>query len=302
MNVPAGDGTGSSSRGRRIAIAAALLAAVGATVLVMWGGDLGHRHTQEMGATLPIGQGITRVRLEVQNGRIGVDVPLDPAAAPAAVYQGGVRLAADTAEQLAELRRIPIELTAATDPARPDTLVLTGPGLPPGSAGVLAVELGLRLPSELALEIVVTGSGHVTIGNRTGPTQIDTGRGDLRFERVRGPVRAKTGRGMVIAFEHSGDLDLHTQVGDMQAFVRQPGKLLRLVSGHGTVQCGVPADCEFDLDARAEIGRIGADFDLAAEKVGEYGASLVGRRGSGATRVVLRTGSGHLAFRVKKFD
>jgi hypothetical protein len=287
---------------RRLAFLGVVAVAVAAAV-VWWaaGGGLGHRSVAEAKERLAIPDGVDTIRIELQNGTIGIDVPLDAAAAPAVDYSGGVRRAADTESELRQIEAVAIRLTPATEAARPGTLVLRGPVMPPGVAGLLAFDLGVRIPSGLTLEIAIAGSGHVTVGNRVGRTSIDTGRGDLRFERCRGPIRAKTGYGNVIAFDHEGDLDLFTSVGDMQAFVRKPGSNLRLVTGKGTVQCGVPEDCEFDLDGRAEIGKVGADFGLAAEKVGEFGAVVVGKRGTARTKVVLRTESGHLAFRAKKF-
>jgi hypothetical protein len=306
MDARSDVGTGPQGRPGRIAAVlgwAAALALVAAAVVAWAGGTgLGHRSVATMSERVPIGQGIDTVRLEIQNGTIGVDVPLAAIEGSTVDYQGGVRRAADTAEQLAELERMPFTLQASPDPARPGTLVLRGPTLPAGSAALLALEIGVRLPAAIALEVVVPGSGHVTVARRTGSTVVETGRGDLRFEHVAGPVRAETGRGNVIAFDHRGDLDLRTRVGDMQAFVREPGTVLRLVTGQGTVQCGLPETAEFEIDARAEVGRIGADFGLVAEKVGSYGAVLVGARGSKHTKVVLRTGSGHLSFKAKTFE
>lgn len=305
MTVDSASGKGSSAsavRGGLILWGVALLAIVGIVLVLKGGGGLGHRSVAEMADKLPIGQDIDCVRIEIQNGTVGVDIPLPGVTERLVDYAGGVRRAADTAEELARLEQIAFRLAVVADDKRPRTLVLRGPMLPEASAGLLAIELGVRLPADLPVEVVITGSGHVTAGNRTGRTFAETGRGDLRFERCRGPVRAKSGRGNVIAFDHCGDLDIHTVVGDMQAFVKEPGAVIRLVSGQGTVQCGVPATCEFDLDARAEVGRIGADFDLAAETIGSYGAALVGKRGSARTKVVLRTGAGHLAFKVKTFD
>lgn len=265
------------------------------------GGGLGFRSVAQAKGSVPIPAGISLVRIELASGTLGVDAPLDPAAAPAADWSGGVRRAADSEAELRQLEQVAVELAAAPDPARPHVLVLRGPSAPAGSKGVLAFEVGVRLPAGLQLEVAIAGSGHVTIANRAGGTSVQTARGDLRFERCAGPVRAKTGSGNVIAFDHQGDLDLLTGAGDMQAFVRKPAAELRLVTGRGTVQCGVPEACEFDLDGRAEIGRIGVDFGLQATKVGEFGAAVVGRRGAATTKVVLRTASGHLAFRSKAF-
>jgi hypothetical protein len=61
------------------------------------------------------------------------------------------------------------------------------------------------------------------------------------------------------------------------------------------VQCHVAPSIEFDLDARAEIGKIGNGFGLTPEPGTGYGAVLVGKRGTARTKVILRTGSGHLS-------
>jgi hypothetical protein len=257
---------------------------------------MSYRSRAEASYDLPIGQGIACVRFEIQNGTVGVAVGDRPVVE---VAGSGAWRAANTAEELADLERLPIRLEPVADPMRPDLLVLRGPTLPPGRAGLFGLEVHVRVPARLAVEVVVAGSGHVTIADRQGRIDVRTGRGDLRFERCQAAIRAETGRGNVIAFDHRGDLDLTTAVGDMQAFLLEAGSALTMATGHGTVQCGVPAGLEFEIDARAEVGRIGADFGLVAERVGDFGAVLVGRRGSGATKVVLRTGKGHLAFRAR---
>ena len=203
---------------------------------------------------------------------------------------------------LATLEAVPLRFATVEDPANPETLVLEGPHLPAGAVGVLGLELGVHLPADVPLTVIIRGSGHVTMADRLAPSRVKTARGDLRFERCAGGVHARTGRGNVIAFEHRGDVDIHTAVGDMQVFVHQPGGLVRLVTGQGTIQCHLPQDTSFDVDARVEIGRIGNGFGLLAERVGDFGAALVGRQGAGTTKVVLRTGSGHLSLTPRRFD
>ena len=102
---------------------------------------------------------------------------------------------------------------------------------------------------------------------------------------------------MLIAFGHRGDLDVRSGSGDMQAFVEQPGAKITLSTGKGTVQCHVPDDLAFEVDARAEIGRVGDDFGLMVQKVGDYSASLAGKVGAGTTKIVLRTAAGHIGLR-----
>jgi hypothetical protein len=252
-----------------------------------------------MANTLPIGQSIERVRIEIQNGTLRVDTNSERALA----VKGGVRRAADTAPELAQLEQIPIDFYLATDAAEPATLVVRGPAIPAGGVqGVLGIEAAINLPADLPLAIAISGSGHVTVANRKVTTHVKTGRGDLRFEHCTGGVEAETGRGMVIAFDHRGNLDIKAMVGDMQAFVREPGDLIRLDTGKGTVQCHVPSTIEFDLDARAEVGHIGNGFGLQSERVLEFGRALVGKRGSARTKVVLRTGSGHLSIAPRNFE
>ena len=267
-------------------MAAALLA-----VHAACGGPLTERSHAETAGEIPVGQGITKIRIEIENGTIGVK----SAAGRAVAFAGGIRRAADTAAELSLLEQVAPALVGAVDPGDPTLLVVRGPTRPAAvPSAVMAMELGVHAPADIPLEIVVGSNGHVTIADRAAATYVETGRGDLRFENCAGGVTAKTGRGVVILFGHRGNIDVQTKVGDMQAFVEEPDTLIQLVTGQGTVQCQVAPSIEFDLDARAETGKIGNGFDLVAEQQG-YRAVLTGRRGSARTKVVLRTGYGHLS-------
>lgn len=274
------------------------LHAVGALAMGLLGalagcsGSHGHRSTVDLSQSMPIGHEVRRVRLEIENGTVGVDVQEEPSIA----IGGGLRRAADTAAELAALETIPPRLLGAPDPADSSCFVLRGPTLgSAGTTGVLAYELGLRLPASLDLEIAVAGNGHVTVARRTGAVQVRTGRGDLRFEGCRGGVTAKTGRGTVIGFDLAGSIDLETAIGDMQVFVPGPGDLLRLRSGQGTIQCFLPKDAGFVCNARTETGRVGGAFGLPTETTTRFGMAMTGQHGDGRTKVVLVTGSGYIA-------
>lgn len=279
------------------------VAPAGAGILLLamaaCGGGLSYRSVAELSGEVPIGQGVTRVRIEVQDGTIGVD----SGTARVVEYRGGVRRAGDTAADLSRLEQIPLQLTASVDPADPSVLVVRGPMRDEtGPEGVFAFELGIRVPPDVALELRILSNGDATVANRQAPTDVSTGRGDLRFPACSGGLRAKTGRGNVIVYDHRGDLDIVTKVGNMQAFVVEPGERIRLGTGEGTVQCHVPAGLDFELDARAETGKAVADgFGLESQSVGEYGAVLTGLRGTGRTKIVLRTGSGHLSLSPRNF-
>lgn len=267
---------------------------IAAGLLVLLG-SCSHRSVAEFSQQVVLLPGKTAIRIEIENGTIGVATSSDRSIQ----ITGGVRRAADTAEMLARLEAVPLQFHPVEDPKRPELLVLRSPQLPEGSSGILGLELGVRLPVDLPLEIVITGSGHVTLGDRKAASQVRTGRGDLRFENCAGGVVAKTGSGNVIAFGHRGDVDLQTNLGDMQVFVREPGSKVRLITGQGTVQCYLPTAAQFEVDARVEVGRIGNSFGLTAETVQSYGAALVGRVGTGAIKVILRSGSGHIALSAK---
>jgi hypothetical protein len=268
---------------------------VGATLVLLAAcdGSLSHRSVADLSGQLPIGQAITRVRIELQDGRVDVDSGGERVVA----YRGGVRRAADTETELAHLEQVPLRLTATIDSADPSLLVVRGPMRDEvGSTGVFAFELGIHVPPEILLEVHVRGNGNINVKNRRAATDVRTARGDLRLEQCIGSLRGRTGRGNVIVNDHRGDLDIVAKVGNMQAFVDEPGEHIRLVTGEGTVQCHVPDELDFQLDARAETGKaVASGFGLKSETVDKYGAVLTGAQGSGRTKIVLRTGSGHLS-------
>jgi hypothetical protein len=302
MNFPRAGATGCPERGRRTLRSIPLAGAAGACLLVVaggCGGPLSWRSVAEFAADVPIPAGVKTVRIEIQNGTVGVDV----GPAGTVTLAGGVLRAADTKEELERLEQIPPGLRVVPDPQRPDTLVLRGPDLPAQAQALYAFELrAVRVPADLALEIAVEANGHAMVRNREAAIEVTTGRGDLRFEDCRGSLSGRTNHGNVIVVHHRGDIALRTDHCDMQAFVREAGTQLQLVTGGGTVQCLVPADLEFDVDARAETGKIGNGFGLPVTKPNKYSAVMVGKRGSARTQVVLRTGEGALSFAPNQFN
>lgn len=275
-----------------------LLAALGCLWLSSCGGALGFRSVSEGKVDIAIPPGIEAIRIELDNGTI----QFDGGDADRVRIAGGMRRAADSAEALAAIERVPFAFAVVPDAARPNLLVLRGPGLPEGVQGVLGVEAGFHVPAGMPLEVVVGGSGVVTVANRAAATKVSTGRGDLMFANCHADVIGSTGRGNVIAYGHEGNLDLHAKAGDMQALVRRPAQQIRLVTGRGNVQLLVPPSTTFEVDARAEVGRVGNGFGLLAEKVGAYSAAMVGSIGDGHLKVVLRSASGNISFSSQRFD
>ena len=260
-------------------------------------GGLGHRKVATISGEQAIPQGVTRVEIEFENGSVEVR----RGAPQKAAFRGQIRRAADTEAALAQLEATGSDLTFAVDPAAPDLWRITGPERPKGDLGVLAVEVQIDLPGELAVSVRVRGSGNLTIDGRDAPIGLDCGRGDLRLEQTRGAAKLHTGRGNVIADDHSGDLDVLADVGDMQIFVREPGTRLRLVTGMGNLQCLLPPDAPFRVEARTQTGKLANGFGLPMERDG-FSAWMIGQRGDGRTELVMHSGKGHLSLSHKVFD
>ncbi len=274
-------------------------AAIVAIAALAAGGLAGcaHRATDEVEGALPLPDGVAKIRIELQNATVDVAPLADPASGRALTFLGGIRMDAASDEQLASLVSLEHGLTATLDPEDPALLVVRGPELPAGVQGMIAYEGNVRVPADLPLEVVVTGNGHVTLVGRMAESVVRTRRGDLRFDGCSGDVQATTGQGNVIAYDHRGGLDVRSQGGDMQVFVVEPGAELTLSTGKGTVQCHVPPEIGYRVDARAETGRIGNDFELEVTKPAAYSAAMTGVVGDGACKVVLRTAAGHIAMR-----
>lgn len=268
---------------------------IGALLLASLMGACAHRSVATTQGVLPFGVEVKKIRIEMTNGTLDLATVLEGANQNEVTWEGGVRRDAGSAEDLTIIEKVATELTGAMDAEEPGTFVVTCPAAPPGVIGMIAYEGNIRIPPKLPLEIVVSDNGHVTMMGRESFTKVKTRRGDLRFQACKGGIEANTGQGNVIAFDHEGDLDVRTGLGDMQVFIVKPGKQITLSTGQGTVQCHVPKDIEFDVDARAEIGRIGNDFGIEVRKVGDYSAAMAGIHVSPRTRVILRTASGHIS-------
>ena len=284
--------------GTLAALAAAILASC---ILAGCTGGLGDRSVVPIKGTLPIPAAAQALHIELENGRVEVRSGPDGEIR----FRGTVRRAADTVEELRQFEARGTDLKLAPDPAAKDTWILTGPTRPPEvdpRIGLLAVELALELPPKLALQVRIKGSGGLLIEDRTAATDVETRRGDVQVTRCTGAARVVTNYGTVIVYEHRGDLRVETGIGEMQVFVREPGKQLRLINGAGNIQCYVPETATFHVDARAETGKIANGFGFPIEHPSPYSATMVGRRGDERTEIVLRTGTGHLSLSHKSFD
>jgi hypothetical protein len=260
-------------------------------------GGLGYRSVAPLAGELGLPAEVAAIRVEIENGTVEVR----PGPAGVLRYQGLVRRAADSKEELALFEARGDRLGLQPDPAAPGTWIVRGPTRPPeAQAGLLGVEVAMTLPAGLPLAIRIGGSGHVVVEDRAAGVDVDTQRGDVRVMNCIGAARVHSGRGNIIVYDHDGDVDVKAGTGDMQVFVERPGRLLRLVTGMGNVQCLVPPETGFAVAASVETGKIANGFGLPVERSG-YSARMVGSRGDGRTEVVLNAGTGHLSLSHKVF-
>lgn len=277
---------------------ALLLAAAGCS------GGLSSRSVKPSRGEQAIPSGVTRVRIQSSMGSLQVDA--SPGPERTLRWVGECMRAAETPAALAELDAAPSVFQIGTDPDHPEVLVMRSPGLPPGAdplRSILGIEARIWLPRDLAVEVELTGSGHLTATDRAAPVRLTTERGDLRIVQCTGGAVLRTGAGMTIVDRHEGDLDVLAKVGDMQIWVRKPGDKVLLVTGSGTIQCHLPPDAGFELDGRTMQGKAGAgDFGIQAQAVKDFGRVLQGVHGDGHTSVVMRSGMGNLLLRSHTFE
>lgn len=293
---------GGRAAARRVGLARAALA--GMVVLTGAGcsGELGYRSVEQVAETIELPPAIRRVRIVSATGSLEVD------SAPERQlrYRGECLRAAETAAALQQLQAVAGRFTAAVDPAAPDLLVVRGPQLPPEVdrlRALLGLEARLWLPADVAVEIEVAGSGHLTATNRQADVHLTTGRGDLRISCCQGKAVLVTGAGTTIVDRHEGDLEVRAGAGDMQVWVRQPADEVKLVTGPGNIRCHLPPTCGFQLDGRTQQGKAGAGgFGIQAERKLEFASVIRGIHGDGRTQVVLRSAMGNLSLQPHVFE
>lgn len=264
-------------------------------------GGFGHRDVAVLEGALELPPEVLAVRFEGANGSVRA-LPADD---HKILYKGGLRLAAESRATLELLQQMPATITLAPSPEDPTLWILRGPEVPAGvdpAQAVVGFEVTIHLPADLPLTIAIGGSGHLVAEQWRAPLRLETQRGDLRAMGCHGTAILRTGKGNTIVYDHVGDLDVQQKAGDMQVFVRGPQQEIRLVTGFGNVQCLIPPDAGFRVDARSETGKMANGFGLPIERPSAYSAVMLGSRGDGATAIVMRTGTGHLSLSHKVFD
>jgi len=184
---------------------------------------------------------------------------------------------------------------------------------------------GLQLPL-----VAKTGSGNVTVDNISGETRVSSGSGDLKINSVKGTLVAQTGSGNiraegvageVVANSGSGNVEVHqigvsgnvraetgsgnirlhgvkgslradAGSGDIQAEGEPTGDW-RLGAGSGNITLRVPAQANFNLDARTSSGSLNVKRQVTMQGTMAHN-HIQGKVGNGGVLLDVHTGSGDI--------
>jgi DUF4097 and DUF4098 domain-containing protein YvlB len=119
--------------------------------------------------------------------------------------------------------------------------------------------------------------------------------GSIVINGVTGGVRASSVNGSVTADKIGGNIELKTVNSDVRAIVLNPASSIELHSVNGPVSVTIPSDAKADINASTVNGGIDNDFGLYVKKGPYVGRKLMGRLGSGGTRVELKTVNGGIS-------
>ncbi len=184
---------------------------------------------------------------------------------------------------------------------------------------------GLQLPLTAK-----TGSGNVTVENISGDTHVSSGSGDLKINSIKGTLVAQTGSGniraegvagevvanagsgnvevhqvgasgSVRAETGSGNIQLHGVKGGLRASAGsgdihaegEPTSDWRLGAGSGNITLRVPAQANFNLDARTSSGSLNVKRQVTTQGAMAHN-HIQGKVGNGGVLLDVHTGSGDI--------
>ena len=155
---------------------------------------------------------------------------------------------------------------------------------------------------------VQTSGGDTTVSRITGRAGIHTSGGNLELEHLDGCVRARSSGGNTLLRDVFGDADVRTSGGNLAidgidgcvdarlsggttsiVFLGDPRGEIR-TSG-GSVDIRLHEDANFDLDAKANGGKVTVDVELDREWQNDKNR-VYGRRGQRGARLKIRSNGG----------
>jgi DUF4097 and DUF4098 domain-containing protein YvlB len=175
----------------------------------------------------------------------------------------------------------------------------------------ISIDYDISVPSSVALNLhsgsgdveitnvgrylsAATGSGNVRAHGIHGPSELQTGSGDIELQQdVAGDVKAKTGSGTIRIHEFNGGLNLRTGSGDIEA----NGHLTNgstLMTGSGSVRLHLDSDAHFNLQAATGSGDIRVKFPGAPKQDDNSRHHLTASINGGGASLEVHTGSGDI--------
>lgn len=197
----------------------------------------------------------------------------------------------DVLSALNDNAHIDFELVAPRG-ARADLKVVNGEASAEGVLGDVNVQTingAIRLANVGGNVGVRTVNGRISIERCDGGVSVNQKNGDVEVRRVRGHLALRILNGNLRIVEPGSAVDARALSGEMsyRGAVRDD---VTLNSSHGSIQCYVPRDARFSLDAMSHLGSVSSELP-----VNESGG---GGRGQHAPHVSLRSQTGSIALRV----
>lgn len=214
-------------------------------------------------------------------------------------WEAATRKGATDPADLEVLRPIEMKLEAKSDGV---ILRLEGPRVPAELASrdkgaALVMKLALEIPDSVDL-VLRTDRGPVGVAGWSRQVDLHTGAGDIVLDSCTGESKTFTGSGNHTVTGARGGLDLTSEHGDFIVYTDEISPTGITVSARsGSVQCGVPPGCSFELEAETSLGEIETAFDVKREKAGKRGARATGSVGGGGPKVKLIAKRGSVSIR-----
>lgn len=138
-----------------------------------------------------------------------------------------------------------------------------------------------------------TGSGNIRAEGVAGEIVANSGSGNIEMRQVAaGDVRVETGSGNVKLYGVKGGLRADTGSGDIRA-EGEPTHDWRLGAGSGNIRLKLPAQANFNLDARTLSGSM--EIRRPVTMQGQMSPKhVIGKVGSGGVLLEMHTGSGDI--------
>ncbi len=125
-----------------------------------------------------------------------------------------------------------------------------------------------------------SGNGSVSVDKADGEVEANSGNGTIRVTTAKGPVSAHTGNGGI-------DVSMSSLSGDGD---------MEFSTGNGSITVGFPSNLSATIEANGSFRNFDTDFPINMGR-GWSGNHVRGTIGSGARRIRLSTGNGHIALR-----